>query len=501
MKGVVAAGHPITADAAAAVLAEGGNAVDAAVAAVLTSFVTEPLLTGPGAGGFMLCNSAAGESSLLDFFVCAPGEAAGGRSFGALEPVSVAFSDAAVQVFNVGAPSCGVYGTCAGLERALERFGTATLSDLCPQPARLAREGVEITPLQAYLQQVLEPILLATPQARSVFLPEGRRLRQGERLKLGDLADLLERLGAEGPGFLYTGDVAAAVSEWVLERGGLITPQDLAGYEVIETKPLAASFRDRVVLTNPPPSSGGILIVYALELLQRLDRPADIEALVEVMHAANTERDADFFAGLFEPGFSRRFLGGDALARAASRLGSTTHISVLDSTGACASVTCSNGSGSGVVVPNTGVHLNNMLGEADLNPFGFHRLSPRQRVPSMMAPTVVCDADGPRLVLGSGGSNRIRSAILQTILNYMDRRLAVAEAVESPRLHCEQGLVDAEPGVDDQALSRLEKSGWRVRRWGQRNLFFGGVHACARDETGSLTAAGDPRRGGSHAWV
>jgi gamma-glutamyltranspeptidase/glutathione hydrolase len=324
----------------------------------------------------------------------------------------------------------------------------------------------------------------------------------GERLCLPELGDLLERLGAEGPGFLYRGETARAISAWVLERGGLLTESDLASYEVAEREPAQADYRGRRILTNPPPSSGGILIAYALGLLERLQRPAEPRSFVEVTARANLARTEEFVTGLHTEGYLEGFLAAEALDHEASRLGSTTHIAVLDDDGACASVTCSNGSGSGVMVPGTGMHLNNMLGEEDLNPLGYHRHEPGQRVPSMMAPTVVLNEGVPELALGSAGSNRIRSAIVQTIMGVVDNGLAAEEAVERPRIHLEGDVVEAEPGVDENALAALEADGWKVRRWHERNLYFGGVQAVARDPvTGELSGMGDPRRGGAAVRV
>ncbi len=500
MRGVVAAGHPLTAEAGARVLGEGGNAVDAAVAAVLMSFVSESPLTGPGAGGFMLVH-AGGESHLLDFFVAAPGRGIDHPDPAPLVPIDVEFAAGAVQRFNCGPSSCGAYGNPAGLVEALRRFGTLDLSQLTAAPARAAREGVEITAAQAFLFEVLAPIMRSTPEAAAIYAPEGRPLREGETLRWSQLGDLLERLGSEGPGFLYTGDVARSISEWVLERGGLLTCEDLAAYGVLERRPASARFRGREVLTNPPPSSGGILIADALELLERIDRPGDTIALAEVIASTNRARDEEFLEGLSSEDYARRFLASDVLdgvaGDIASRLGSTTHISVMDGDGACAAVTCSNGSCSGVVVPDTGVHLNNMLGEEDLNPHGFHRHPAGTRVPSMMAPTVVLRDGLPEIALGSAGSNRIRSAIVQTVAGVIDGGLAAQEAVDAPRLHVEGDLVDSEPGVDPAALSSLEASGWRLRPFPERNLYFGGVQAVVRDaETGALSGGGDPRRGG-----
>ena len=344
-------------------------------------------------------------------------------------------------------------------------------------------------------------IFRSTPEARALYEPSGRPARVGERLALPELGDLLDRLGSEGPAFLYTGDVAHAVSDWVLERGGLLTRADLAAYEVVERAPARAGFRGREVLTNPPPSSGGILIADALELLERIDRPGDTYAVAEVIASTNRARDEEFLEGLSSEDYADRFLAEDALdavaSEIASRMGSTTHIAVMDAEGGCATVTCSNGSCSGVVVPGTGVPLNNMLGEEDLNPNGYHRHPPGARVPSMMAPTVVLRDGAPEVALGSAGSNRIRSAIVQTIVGVIDRGLAAQAAVDAPRIHVEGDLIDAEPDVEPDALASLEAAGWKLRRWDESNLYFGGVQAVARDAaTGELSGGGDPRRGG-----
>ena len=200
MRGVVAAGHPLTAEAGADALREGGNAVDAAVAAVLMSFAAESPLTGPGAGGFMLVHTAGGENHLLDFFVAAPGRGLDSLEPAELQPIDVKFAENAIQRFNVGPSSCGAYGTTLGLAQAAERFGTLPLSDLCAAPARAAREGVEVVSMQAFLFTILGPILTSTPEAAAIYAPEGRLLEAGETIRLPELGDLLERLGAEGPG-------------------------------------------------------------------------------------------------------------------------------------------------------------------------------------------------------------------------------------------------------------------------------------------------------------
>jgi gamma-glutamyltranspeptidase / glutathione hydrolase len=280
----------------------------------------------------------------------------------------------------------------------------------------------------------------------------------------------------------------------------LLTRADLAAYGVANRAPIGVRYRGRDVLTNPPPSAGGLLIARALALLDASDGPPSLEHIVEVMELTQRERTPDFLDGLADPAFVERFLDEVASPQRPSepgpggRLGSTTHIAVMDAEGWACSVTCSNGACSGIVVPGTGVHLNNMLGEQDLNPLGFHRFAPGRRMPSMMSPTIVLRDGTPELVVGSAGSNRIRSAILQTIIQCVDHGAQAADAVQAPRVHFEDGVVYVEPGID---VTVLERAGRTIGRFRERNLFFGGAQAVARDAAGALSGGGDPRRGGA----
>jgi gamma-glutamyltranspeptidase/glutathione hydrolase len=360
-----------------------------------------------------------------------------------------------------------------------------TLADLAAPAAALARSGVEINAQQGFISKILEGILLHTPEAAALFAPEGRALRPGDTFAWPDLGDALERLAAEGDAPFYSGDVAEAIVSVLEVRGGVLTREDLGGYGAVAREPVRAAFRGRTVLTNPPPNAGGVLIAAALALLDA--RTVDAVALIDVMETVQSARTRDFMTGLDEPGFAERFL--------ASRLGSTTHVSVVDGEGRACAVTMTNGEGCGIVVPGTGVHPNNIMGEEDLNPFGFHAFPPRRRMPSMMAPTVVVGDNGVELVLGSAGSNRIRSAIVQVIAGVIDRGLDARAAVDAPRLHFEDGVVFTEPGVDVEAL---HAAGRDVREFDSPNLFFGGVQAVERDPaSGALSGAGDPRRGGA----
>jgi gamma-glutamyltranspeptidase/glutathione hydrolase len=479
------------------VLRAGGNAVDAALGALLMSFSSEPVLTSLGAGGYMLVIEPGAEPVLLDFFVEAPGRGADAGSRADLIPVTVSFGDA-VQVFNTGPASVGAYGVPAGIANASERFGSLPLSVLAAPAAAAARDGVRLAPQQAYVIEICSGLVTSTAESAALFAPAGELLGAGGLMRQPELGDALELLGRHGAEPFYTGGVADAIADWVSARGGLLTRADLAAYRVIERRPVRVAYRSREVVTNSPPSAGGILIAQALSLLERRDSPPSPADLVEVMETTQAMRTGEFLEGLDDPQFVERFLlsGGSGLSSGGGGgpIGSTTHVSAIDGQGLACSLTTSNGASSGVIVPGTGVHLNNMLGEQDLNPLGFHRHPPGRRLPSMMAPTAVLREGAPELVLGSAGSNRIRSAIIQTIVRVVDDEMPVMEAVQAPRLHFEDGVIYAEPGIAESDV-RASKHGFAPFR--ERNLFFGGVQAVQRDGDGLLLGAGDPRRGGA----
>ena len=498
-------------------LAEGGNAVDACVAGGFASWVAESTLTGPGGGGFMLVHRRHEPGArLLDFFVAVPGLGLPPHERSAMDDVDIRYEDSS-QIFHIGPASCAVPGAAAGLEEAHRLYGRLPWRELVAPAIELARRGVEITRGQAYLHAILDLILRHTPESRTVYERDGERLVAGDRIVLGGLADTLERVAEHGAKELYTGEVGRAVVRHVREGGGDLTEQDLAEYRVIRRRPVRAVYRGHEFLSNPPPSSGGVLVAYALRLLDRLapGAPAGsaeaIAALVETMREMNRARVGSFASELYRGGLARRLLADDAVEEALGRVrerlpgrpepvGSpgTTQISVVDSQGNAASFTASTGSGSGVVAPGTGVHLNNMLGEYDLV---ATQARPGMRLTSMMAPSIVLRDGLPRLVVGSAGSVRLRGAILQIVVNVVGHGLGVKEAIERPRVHLEDPHVHCEGGGDAAELDRLEAMGYEVTRWRRRNLYFGGAAAVEEREDGSLAAAGDPRRGGAGVVV
>jgi gamma-glutamyltranspeptidase / glutathione hydrolase len=502
MKGAIAAGHPLTAEAGAQMLADGGNAVDACLAAAFVSWVVESPLTGPGGGGFLLVHDAVdGRSRLLDFFVTVPGEGLRRGTVGEMETVDVDF-DSTIQAFRIGAASVAVPGTVAGVETAHRRFGTVPWRRLLEPAIELARAGFELTRPQAYLHAILDIILRHTEEGRAIYGPRGERLVAGDRLVTSDLADTLELLATSGAGAFHSGSLARAVSDYVRAQGGTLTREDLARYRPIWRRPLAADFVQHQVELNPPPSSGGVLIAYGLRLLDRAGlgggpgSAGAIARLVEVMREQTLARGPGFTRELFRGGLARRLCEDERVGAAAGRLlTGTTHISAVDAKGNAASLTASTGSGSGVVVPGTGIHLNNMLGEFDLIPAGARR-RPGGRLTSMMAPSIALRDGRPRLVVGSAGSLRLRGAILQVIVNAIGHDLPVEEAIAAPRVHLDEDHVHCEGGSDPAELDELERRGYEIVRWRRRNLYFGGVAAVEVRPDGTLHAAGDPRRGG-----
>jgi gamma-glutamyltranspeptidase/glutathione hydrolase len=520
MKGAVAAGHPLTVEAGARALAGGGNAVDACVAAGLVSWVTESPLTGPGGGGFMLVHRARDRSDrLLDFFVAVPGRGLRDGRRGTLQAVDVVFEPTNIQVFHVGGPSCAVPGMIAGLAAAHRAYGSRPWPELVAPALELAGGGVEVTEAQASLHAILDPILRRTAGGRALY-GEDAPLPAGGRLELSELAATLERLAADGAEPFYRGDLARRTSEAVLDEGGSLTTDDLASYRVIRRTPVRARFRGHELVSNPPPSSGGTLIAFALGVLDRLGPPDEpgsarqIARLAEVMREATRARGGMFLRDLHRGGLARRLLADERIEESVARvegrrrevvgepagLPSTTHVSVVDAAGNAASLSGSTGAGSGLVVPGTGIHLNNMLGEDDLLTLGVPGPCGR-RLTSMMAPTLVLRDGGPRLVLGSAGSARLRGAIVQTVVNVLDHGIGIEDAVAAPRVHLNDDVLHLEAGLEPAVAEELGAMGYKTVCWRAHNIFFGGASVVARGAGGELEAAGDPRRGGAGTVV
>lgn len=505
IKGCVAAGHPVTAEAAASVLRAGGNAFDAALAAVAAACVAESVLASPGGGGFLLARPADGPARVFDFFVHTP-RVRRPEAESSAHPIVTDWGTTQ-QEFQIGIGTAATPGLVRGLFAVHAALGRLAMPQILAPAVTAAHEGVAVTPFQAYLMTLVAPIYLGEPDARALFgNPEGGSRNCGDRMHNPELGDLFEQLGRDGERLFYEGEVAAAIVEQCRARGGHITRDDLASYRVRVREPLTLRYRDATLITNPPPSAGGTLIAFGLGLLARVPMhdlsfgsDEHLALLARVLartvdaRAAHSNLDVLLSeAVLGEHGAS--LLRELAAARTAHR--GTTHISVIDREGNAAAVTLSNGEGCGSLIPGTGVMLNNMLGEDDVNPAGPHAWPQDVRLSSMMAPTAIARDDGWFAVTGSGGSKRIRSAILQVVSNLVDFAMPIAEAVAAPRMHADAGQLNLEGGFPDGAHAGLAALFDRVIAWQGRNMYFGGCHTVARAPDGRLTGAGDPRRDG-----
>jgi gamma-glutamyltranspeptidase/glutathione hydrolase len=508
--GVAASGHKETSRAARILLEEGGNAFDAALGAMCAACVCEPMLASLGGGGFLLAQRSGGDSRVFDFFTQTPSATHGKLDF---FPIHVDFGTT-TQEFHIGMGSIAVPGVVAGLFSIHKSHCSLPLEKIIEPAVYLAREGVRINRLQHYINQILEPIIDASAEAtsfaRPMFAP-GRLAEIGEFIYNPDLADMFEALTKHGPEWFYAGEPAQKLVVDCLHNGGLISAADMRSYEVILRKPITIESHGARISVNSPPSPGGCLAVFALSLLKNI-RPGEHDwgspqhalALTRVMQASSLERKRHCLtSGLDEQG-AAAILSSDSLSewRRTLQSGSlasrgTTHISVVDSSGNLASLTLSNGEGSSYVLPGSGIMLNNMLGEEDLNPDGFHRFPAGIRLASMMTPAVASLADGAQIALGSGGSNRIRSAILQVLTNVLEFDMGLEQAVAAPRLHLERDQLNIEAGFSEQALQALGSQWPAMETWPGTNLFFGGVHAVQRLANGDFRAAGDHRRGGA----
>ncbi|MFE1747550.1 gamma-glutamyltransferase [Coleofasciculus sp. H7-2] len=507
--GVIAAGHQKTAEAGIEMLRLGGNAFDAAAAAILASCVTETALTSAAGGGFLLAHTQDNQNILFDFFSQTPRQKKSQEHLN-FYPVGINFGDA-VQEFHIGLGSMAVPGNLSGVFHVHQKLGRLPFKVVAEPAIRYAKTGVELNDFTYYCLTILSPIMLASKEMQQVFAPDGKLVQPGGTVLMSNFADTLTYLVESGIREFYEGEIAQRLVKDCQDYGGYLTLEDLKNYRVIERKPLVINYRGNTFLTNPPPSSGGILIAFALELLSKVNladmefgSSRHLEILAHVMRLTNEARKDRYNAYTHTEDIADTFLSSehlaiyeDQLTEVVNKWGSTTHISVVDSEGNAASVTTSNGEGSSYVIPGTGIMVNNMLGEADLNPHGFHNWEENTRISSMMTPTIVLKNNQPEIVLGSGGSNRIRTAILQVISNIIDFQMDVDTAVNNPRVHWENDIFNLEPGFSEEELKKLMLPGSNeLVFWKQKNMFFGGVHSVMENSQGLITGAGDRRRSG-----
>ena len=451
----IAAGHPATADAGAEILAEGGSAADAAVAASLASCVAETVMTGLLGGGHAIYFDASrSRAANLDCFVVMPGLGRERRE-GQLLELQVPFGAELVH-YAVGIASCGVPGVAAGLDALWRAHGRLPWPRLVEPALRLAAAGVRMEPAHAACLEMLAVVMTMNEGAR-IYSPAGALLQTGDLLHQPGLVAALEALADEGAAAVYTGTIAARLLELMEARGGLVTEQDLAEYRAEWSDPVELEFRGLSLATRA--ALGDFATALAgLPSLRGRPEPERAVALAECLGPASADHG-------------------------------TTNLAVVDAEGSVCVLTTSLGLGSGDFVPGYDLHLNSMLGEADLM---TGSLEPGGRMASMMAPTVAVGEGGIALAAGAAGGTRLRSALIQVVSGVLDEGVDLQEAIDRPRLHPVGPIVHLEPGFAEETIAELGAHGFAARVWPRPHHYFGGVSAVTR--TG---AAGDPRRSGA----
>lgn len=473
-KGAVAAGHRLTADAAVEILRDGGTAIDAAIAALAMSCLCEPVLSSPGGGGFaMLRNGVDKTTSLIDFFPQTPIERRQTGENG-VEEILADFGTA-TQKFHIGPATSATPGFFAGIEMLYAKGAKLPMADLFAPAMKAARNGVKITPFQHYLSTVVQPILTASTRATQLFVPDGSVLKPGEIFKNPGLADAFEIYCRDG---FSNSEIGRSIVS-VQKSSGHLTGEDIGRYRAIERPPLVIEVGAATISLNPLPAASGTLIAHTLDQI-------------------GTPGTSNMAQALLATGNARNEVKGD-LAKLIStpiRQRGTTHISIIDGAGNACAVTLSNGEGNGELVGDFGFMLNNILGEEDVNPQGSQGWPLDTRLASMMCPVLIETKDGALAALGSGGSNRIRSALAQVVMHHCLEGMGLKEAIAAPRLHLEGEHLDFEDLFDAIVRKELCQSFPNYRAWPETNMYFGGVHAASRLPDGRFFGVGDARRDG-----
>ena len=505
---VISSGSQISANAGAAIASQGGNAVDAAIAAALVSMCTDLGVMAPGASGFITIWSPEKEPIVIDAYAEMPGRGLPSERFG--KGMREAWFDyGGMMSTGIGYGSVATPGMFAGLAMAAEQYGNLPWQKLVEPAYRLTRDGFPLTGGAAeYLTYTHKAIFSWHPDSyRVLHHPDGSFLQEGEIVRIPELAESLKIIGEKGANNFYTGEIGQQIAKEIQANKGLLTALDLQAYRAIARTPIAIRLGDWQVITNPPPAVGGACVAAMLLLLKKQPSSTDNLAVVKQMaqiqkavldyrqhhlHESSqsaTEakvarllewaKDGDFQVGLTSP--------------------STIHTSAVDSNSLACAITASAGYGSGVMISGTGLWLNNSLGEIELNPQGFQGFNPGSRLISNMAPTIARRDDGTILAIGSPGASRITTAIVQVLHNFLNLEMSLADAINYPRLHVE--IFDGLPTIAFEAGLAIDSlEGFVTREFPQLSMYFGGVQAAVWDRNFGLMAAADSRRSGGIAY-
>ena len=504
---MIAAGTRITAEAGITIAKQGGNAVDAAIAAAVVSMCTDTGIMSPGCGAFITIWPPGGDPAVIDGYVEMPGRGLTGKHFGEATH-EVVFDYGGETHQRIGYGTIATPGGFAGLALASRQFGQLPWSRLLEPAIGWVEKGFPLTGGAAeYLLFTHAAIYSWHPDSyRILHHQDGRPLQEGDIVQVPHLADTLKSI-AHDTASLYGGELGQHIAAGIRQKGGLLGIEDLKSYRALVRTPVWARIGAWDVATNPPPAVGGSCLAGMLLLLERLGPGNNLAEAVQ--HMVTAQRAVLGFRANHLDGAHRTLpreaermltlanLGDPTLLSAPS----TSHISVVDSAGLACAITASAGYGSGAMVEGTGFWLNNSLGELDLHTKGLGGLAPGTRLASNMAPTIAKRRnDGAVLAIGSPGASRITTAIAQVLAGFAARDMSLSDAVKHPRLHVElaanQNTIAFEPG-----LPVVTMHGLKPRPFSEPSMYFGGVQAALWSPEDGLVGIADARRGGSVASV
>ena len=518
--GMVAAAHPLASQVGVEILKKGGNAVDAAVATAFALGVVEPNASGLGGGGFILVYTARTKAvTAIDYREMAPLKAT--PDMYKMTPDGKVVDKANV----VGHKAVAIPGTLAGLTLALKQHGTMSLKDVMAPAIRIAEEGYTVSKTLNGMMKDNFDKLSKYPAAAAIYLKGGLPYEVGDKLALKDLAKSYRLIAEKGPDVFYKGEIADAI-EKEMQGKGLITKADLAAYKPAVRTPVRGTYRGYEIISMAPPSSGGTHVIEILNILEGYNMtrlgfqtPESLHVMAEAMKRAFADRakfmaDTDFvkvpIAGLISKGYAAELRKGISLDAVGTKIpagnplpfvgsGGTSHLSVIDRQGNIVALTQTINYffGSGVLVPGTGIMLNNEMDDFNPQPGTSNSVEPKKRPLSSMTPTIMLKDGKPFMSLGSPGATRIISALTQIIVNVVDFRMNVQDAIEAPRIHCMTGDIFMESRIPKATQDALAAKGHKLNVRGEMDLYFGGAQAVMIDRTsGMLKGAGDPRRDG-----
>ena len=480
----VATGHHLTSQTAIEILKAGGNAFDAALAAFMTMFITEPCMASAGAAGFALTHNA-GKTRMYDFFCQTPHSRQSKPDLD-FHPIVVDFGND-TETFHIGIAASAVPGAIAGIFKIHKDLGRLPFKELIAIPSELAIKGVELNNFQAHDLELLGGIMGSSKTGKEIFFDKENKIKTvGQNIKIPQLADFLNFIEREGERGFYKGEISRNISEDSLNRGGFLQRSDFENYKVGVYSPIDFQYRSKKIKLTSSPSLGGKLVAL---FLNRLDKMPLHEALAQTYPLIHNPSKL-YICLKEECGLDMTNWSLD------NAIKGTSHLNVIDDEGNGIALSTTIGEGSGYFIPNTGMQMNNMLGEAFLLPEGFHKWKLNSRLQSMMCPVMVVDEEDKLIFSGgTGGASRIPFALGQVLRKLFENKLNLKEAIDHPRMHFQ----DEEYKLENEILSEGFPTDLPHRIWDKSSLYFGGVHAIMY-KPGRWEAVGDDRREG-HAWI